>query len=46
MPGTGTRVSGPEPLPEYPVNVAIPTGKVWEFDVVWKVVTLTSADVF
>ena len=31
VPGTGTRVSGPEPLPEYPVNVAIPTGKVWEF---------------
>ena len=41
MPGTGT--PGPEPLPWYPVNVASPlekSGKVREFDVVCKVVTL------
>ena len=31
---------GLEPLPGYPVNVPIPTGKVREFDVVWKMVTL------
>ena len=30
---------GPEPLPMYLVNVAIRTGKVREFDEVWKVVT-------
>jgi len=29
-----------EPLPWYWVNVAVPTGKVGEFDVVWEVVTL------
>jgi len=27
------------PGPGYPVNVAIATGKIKEFDVVWKVVT-------
>jgi len=34
----------PEPLSEYPVNVAIPTAKVSEFNVVWQVVTLALDD--
>jgi len=31
----------PEPLSEYPVNVAICTANVSEFNVVWQVVTLS-----
>jgi len=37
----GSRVPGSGTVTGYLVNAAIPTGKVREFNVVWKVVTLS-----